>query len=110
MSVQMHKNRTNVQNTHESRPRFARPNKGSKHQRLKAGGTRTHRNPTSSIQRSGRTSNRTAERRSPGGSSNDPPRTTREDPEAGPTGFTATPESYAPNQSRTHSQAFPCMS
>src|SRR5262249_24083959 len=84
--------------------------RASKNQRLKAGGTRTHRNPPHSCLSSGGTSNRSAERRCSGEASNDPPRSTREDPEEGPAGLTSTPEPYAPYQSQHHSQTLPCMS
>ena len=40
----------------------------------------------------------------------DPPRITRLTPVAGPVGFVRGADGYAPNQSLTHSNTFPCMS
>src|SRR5262245_61976048 len=74
------------------------------------GGTRTHRNPTSTNLRLGWRLSRCAECRTSGRSSDDPPRTTRRLPELGPKGSTNTPDLDSLYQSRTHSQTLPCIS
>jgi len=79
-----HTNKTNKQ-THKcikkifpaQRGKLKRP-KESMGQGLKAGGTRTQRNPRFSLRFPGRTTPRYAERRFTGGLKDDPPRTTRD--------------------------------
>ena len=53
---------------------------------------------------------RQAERADSGGDHQEPPRTTRFVPVAGPRGFVTASASYQPNQSLHHSLTFPHMS